>query len=574
MDYDFYKLLDQSKRWAQEACTGGWLSKKETRRLESVQAQTPASLFSGDEQRPLVVAFFGGTGVGKSSLLNRLAGQTIARVGVERPTSREISMYHHQSLHISCLPAEFPVEKIRVGRHQDDDKREVLWIDMPDIDSTEEKNRTIVLEWLPHIDVLIYVVSPERYLDDREWRLLRSVGAEHAWIFVMNHWDEGEEAQLADFEKQLIKGGFTRPIVLRTDCRPQASGRAADDFDELERIIQSLANTHTINQLELRGLRLRLEELERILADNIDRLGTDQAFSALKEQWETVWNSTIQSLQQGLEWPMQQVSGAFVTEAVSLLPTRAKKEDAERPGERGRGGISALWDEWTQTRFDDALDRFIIDADANGLPSAPFKAAFEPFRAKAGRILRSQAEQSLRAALANPGNVLQRFFLRLASFCATVLPLCAIGWVGYQVFDGYYTSSFSDRPYLGTNFAIHSTLLIVLSWLLPWFVYRKLRPSTEKVALKGVRNGIALGFDLIKEQVDALIEETLERRKELIEAGEKLVSLSRQLETEEQPPDKSVLARMLPQQVGVGRRRGGWHAAVNSKVENQSGNRS
>jgi len=549
MDYDFYKLLDQSKQWAQEACDAGWLSKKKAQRLESVQANSPASLFAGGDQRPLVVAFFGGTGVGKSSLLNRLAGQTIARVGVERPTSREISIYHHQALQISRLPAEFPVEKIRVARHQDDDKKAILWIDMPDIDSTEEKNRTMVLEWLPHIDVLIYIVSPERYRDDREWRLLRSVGAEHAWIFAMNHWDEGEKAQLADFEKQLIEGGFSRPILLRTDCRPQPAARSADDFEELERIIGSLANAHTISQLELRGLRLRLKELERALADNIDRLGSDQAFSALKEQWETVWNSTVQSLQQGLEWPMQQISGAFVTEALSLLPSKTKKEDAERPEARNRGAISALWDAWTQTRFDDALDRFIIDADANGLPSAPFKAAFEPFRAKAGRILRTQAEQSLRAALANPGNVLQRFFLRLAGFCATVLPLCAIGWVGYQVFDGYYTSSFSGRPYLGTNFAIHSTLLIVLSWLLPWFVYRKLRPSTEKIALKGVRTGIVLGFDIIKEQIEALIEQALEQRSALIEAGEQLMALCRQLETEEQPPDKSVLARMLPQQV-------------------------
>lgn len=566
MDYDFYKLLDYSKQWAQEACADGWLSKNDAQRIESVQAQSPASLFTGSDQRPLVVAFFGGTGVGKSSLLNRLAGQTIARVGVERPTSREISMYHHHSLQISRLPAEFPVKKIRVARHQDDDKKEVLWIDMPDIDSTEEENRKIVLEWLPHIDVLIYVVSPERYRDDTEWRLLRSVAAEHAWIFVINHWDEGEEAQLADFEKQLIHGGFSRPIVLRTDCGPQASAPSGDDFEELERIIQSLANAHTINQLELRGQRLRLGELEQALAENIERLGSDAAFSALKEQWETVWNQTVQSLQQGLEWPMQQVSGAFVNEAVRLLPTRSKKEEAERPGERGRG-VTTLWDEWTQTRFDDALDRFIIEADANGLPSAPLKTAFEPIRSKAGLILRSQAEQSLRAALANPGNVLQRFFLRLAGFSATVLPLCAIGWVGYQVFDGYYTSSFSDRPYLGANFAIHSTLLMVLSWLLPWFIYRKLRPSTEKVALKGVRSGIALGVELIREQVDALIEEPMERRRELIEAGEKLMSLCRQLETEEPLPDKSVLARMLPQQVEGRSQEESRHALDSSTIE-------
>ena len=41
----------------------------------------PSDLFSNAE-RPLVVGLFGGTGVGKSSLLNRLADAEIARTGV------------------------------------------------------------------------------------------------------------------------------------------------------------------------------------------------------------------------------------------------------------------------------------------------------------------------------------------------------------------------------------------------------------------------------------------------------------------------------------------------------------
>ena len=54
----------------------------------------PSDLFSNAE-RPLVVGLFGGTGVGKSSLLNRLADADIARTGVVRPTSMEITVYLH-----------------------------------------------------------------------------------------------------------------------------------------------------------------------------------------------------------------------------------------------------------------------------------------------------------------------------------------------------------------------------------------------------------------------------------------------------------------------------------------------
>ena len=64
---------------------------------------------------------------------------------------------------------------------------------MPDFDSTEQSNKQLVLQWLPHIDVLIYVVSPERYKDEKAWRLLLAEGARHAWLFVINQWDKGAD---------------------------------------------------------------------------------------------------------------------------------------------------------------------------------------------------------------------------------------------------------------------------------------------------------------------------------------------------------------------------------------------
>ena len=45
--------------------------------LEEVEQRTPADLFADNEMRPLVVALFGGTGVGKSSLLNALTNSEV-----------------------------------------------------------------------------------------------------------------------------------------------------------------------------------------------------------------------------------------------------------------------------------------------------------------------------------------------------------------------------------------------------------------------------------------------------------------------------------------------------------------
>ena len=213
------QLRERVGDWIARAQAMAWLGDAELLALQQVERHTPADLFTRAQPvRPLVVAFFGGTGVGKSSLLNRLAGQTIARVGVERPTSHEVTVYVHAAVELAALPEHFPVRQVHIARHADAARRDVLWIDMPDIDSTEQANRELVFAWLPHVDLLVYVVSPERYRDDIGWRVLRQRGHRHGWMFVMNHWDEGAPEQEADLLTILHEAGFADPLVLHTCC--------------------------------------------------------------------------------------------------------------------------------------------------------------------------------------------------------------------------------------------------------------------------------------------------------------------------------------------------------------------
>lgn len=500
MAYDYSELVHLSQTWAAEALAAGWISTAAAQAFEHLDSRSPESLFDLSSGRPLLVAFMGGTGVGKSSLLNRLAGKAIAKTGVERPTSHEVTLYHHQRVVIPHLPEQLPVASVNTARHDDDGKQHIIWLDMPDFDSTEQHNKQLVLQWLPHIDVLIYVVSPERYRDEKAWRLLLAEGGRHAWLFVLNQWDRGDVAQLQDFKRQLGQAGFDDPVIFKTSCTDIAQ---ADEFTELERMILSLAESHNIQQLQQSNLQARKNALKQVLQAQALELGAQQHAQALSSLWQSQWQTTAKLLAQGFNWPLQQLADYYARHAADLVGNPATSTQPVK---------AEIWDDWANARFNDGLDEFILAAGQLGIPALPIKHQLQPLRDKAANIMRTQTGVAARQALAMPGNWLQRGALKLLRIGEIILPLASIGWASYQVLTGYYQSSRQgvEAHYLGVDFAIHSTLLIALSWLLPFFMLKKLQPSIKNTALKGLQRGLTQGLA----QIDAEVEQGLRNIRE------------------------------------------------------------
>lgn len=525
MAYAYSEFLAKAQQWANAAAAAGFLTADQIAPLLEIDQRSPEGLFipqaDASKNRPLIVAFMGGTGVGKSSLLNRLAGEPIARVGVERPTSREVTLYHHQSLTVHQLPTELPLNSIKLNRHKDDKNRNVVWIDMPDFDSVELSNKKLVLEWLPHIDALLYVVSPERYRDNKAWQLLLAEGKKHAWLFVMNQWDRGQAIQFDDFKQQLSKAGFANPLLFRTSCIEQSS----DEFSELVSQLQQLETQQGVEQLQQRSLVMRRQQLVQMV-QNLSAEFNSQDYAALQAALPVEWQKQSSALISGLAWPLQQLAQSW---AQNL----------------GQGSNIKLWDEWAQNRLEDFLDELVLHATQHKIPSLPIKSAIQGFRTSAGKTITHEAEATGRLALLKPGGQVQRFFIRLIAIAETLLPITAMSVVAYQVFFGFFHSAAAETAYLGVDFAVHSLLLIGLSWLIPFFLHKKIQPSLQKAALKGLSKGLKQGLISLQIEIAAILQQQQQQHANLQQELEALLQNGCDEQLAGQPDKHTLIGRAL-----------------------------
>ena len=112
-----------------------------------------------------VLALVGGTGVGKSSLLNALAGSTISAASARRPTTNEPVAWVPAAERESLSPLLDWLGVAEVREHGADGLRSVAIVDLPDMDSVAPSHRERVEALLPRVDAVAWVTDLEKYHD-------------------------------------------------------------------------------------------------------------------------------------------------------------------------------------------------------------------------------------------------------------------------------------------------------------------------------------------------------------------------------------------------------------------------
>lgn len=190
-----------------------------------------------------VVALAGSTGSGKSSLFNALAGSDLSPVGVRRPTTSKA--------HACVWGAEGAaplVQWLGVPRRQtawqhgavaeDNPGLDgLVLLDLPDHDSTALDHRLEVDRLVELVDLLIWVVDPQKYADEalHERYLRRLAGHAAVTVVLLNQVDTLNPfaaAECADDLRRLVDAdGLRRALVLTT------SARTGTGLDELRSLI-------------------------------------------------------------------------------------------------------------------------------------------------------------------------------------------------------------------------------------------------------------------------------------------------------------------------------------------------
>lgn len=281
----------------------------------------------------VVVALVGGTGSGKSSLLNAIAGEEVSPAGAVRPTTAEP---------IAWIPANPEPGLVRLlddlgidHRVGHDRPERMAVLDLPDTDSVIPEHRRTVERLVPLVDAVVWVVDPEKYKDDRLHRsLLRPLAAHSSrFVFALNQVDRldqnGVDTLMADFRTALEDDGIVDPVI-----EPTAGDPSFGPPRGISELLSAIAALGDAGEVVTRRVVRQLGESGDRLVESFGHVGGTDFLSRWTEARNVTARLLADAVDVGLREAATVAARADAAAATSLIPGRAPTRVLDATGVR------------------------------------------------------------------------------------------------------------------------------------------------------------------------------------------------------------------------------------------------
>jgi hypothetical protein len=237
-----------------------------------------------------LVGLIGGKDVGKSALVNALVGKTITASTDHGPGTEGVIAYAHvdRKSELAKLLEEQMPGNFSIVTHRQDELRDQVLLDLPDIDSRFSEHVQITRKMLRHTLFPLWIQSVEKYADAQPQNLLAQVAAGNDprnFLFCLNKVDQlggGREAAAdalrADYAGRIAKvlslasepevmlisairpGEWDLPALAKLLSRQKSTGDVADS----RRLAQRRRQNSLVDWLVAQDLPGRAQRLGRI----------------------------------------------------------------------------------------------------------------------------------------------------------------------------------------------------------------------------------------------------------------------------------------------------------------------